>query len=270
MNKKQLISHEIPKQLFPIHDFINDYEYVLAHLLLKETHHYDELYADYYKNKLANSSYNILDNSLYELGDSIDYKCLYELGEEYKPTHIILPDCLNNTITTKNRAVQYIKEFGSKSTPKFIGVVHGNTYDEIRDILYFYETNPLIDIIAIPFDIMSNTIPYGANKKLWRVNVFRELIYPTLKGLKSTKKIHLLGCHTPLEFKYYTPNEKEYIYSIDTSAPIIYGWNNISFDDITLDTPKPKDKLAENLDIVLEQDNLNCIAKNVKIFKIFL
>jgi len=28
-----LISHEIPKQLFPIHDIINDYPYVLGHLL---------------------------------------------------------------------------------------------------------------------------------------------------------------------------------------------------------------------------------------------
>lgn len=264
---KILISHEIPKTLFPIHDFINNYPYVLAHLLMEETEHYDKEYAEFYKNKLAKCDYSILDNSLYELGDSIDYKRLYELGEEYKPSHIILPDCLNDVVETKKRAQNYIKEFGDKSTPKFMGVIHGKSYDELRDILYYMITNPAIDIIAVPFSIMEKTIPPSANQKLWRVNVIRELIYPILKGLKSQKKLHLLGCHTPLEFSCYLPLEKEYIYSVDTSAPIVYGWSGIDFTNLSFDANKPKDKLAENLDIELTQDNLDLIAKNVNYFR---
>ena len=97
-----LVSHEIPKQLFPSHDFISDYPYVLAHLLMEDTKHYDKEYAEFYKNKLKEEEYSILDNSCYELGDSIDYKILYELGEQYKPSHLILPDCLHEMQITKD------------------------------------------------------------------------------------------------------------------------------------------------------------------------
>ena len=49
-----LISHEIPKALFPRHDEVSDYPYVLGHLLNLDTE-----YADFYKEKLKTAEYKI-------------------------------------------------------------------------------------------------------------------------------------------------------------------------------------------------------------------
>mgnify|MGYP000869360078 CR=1 FL=1 len=262
---KPLLSHEIPKQLFPYHDLINSYSYVLAHLLLKGTEHYDEEYASFYKKKLKTSKLSYLDNACFELGDSIDYKKLYELGEEYKPTHLVLPDCLHDAKVTKERALQYLGEF--KSTPKLIGVVQGKTYDEIADMVNFFCDISEVDIIAIPFDIMKVAIPSEFSeemKKIWRIKVMKECVIPTLKG---RKKLHLLGCASVFEFGLYSSYDMENIYSIDTSAPIIYGWSGISLSKCKLETPKPKDKLAENLDIVLSEEQINLITENIHFFR---
>lgn len=262
------ISHEIPIALFPHHDFINEYAYVLAHLLLPE--HYNEEYAKFYKQKLVELEYSILDNSLFELGDSIDYKELYRLGEEYKPSHIILPDCLHDIKTTKERAELYLKEFGDNSTPKFIAVLQGKSYEEIEILLDFYLQEDKIDIIAVPFDIMKPSIPADTIeplKKIWRHKVVKECIIPYINKSSCKKKLHLLGCATPLEFNLYLSSELRHIYSVDTSAPIIYGWNNISLDKLEITSPKPKEKLAENLDIELNSIQLLHIAKNVHQFR---
>lgn len=272
------ISHEIPISLFPQHDFINDYAYVLAHLLLPK--HYNKEYAAFYKQKIQELEYSILDNSCFELGNSIDYKELYKLGEEYKPSHIILPDSLHDSKVTKGNIELYLKEFSKCSTPKFIGVLQGKSFEEIEELLQFYLDTEEIDIIAIPFDIMKPAIPENIininQDKIWRYEVLTKCIFPYMDRISYRKKvsfrnkIHLLGCATPLEFKMYSVRDLRYINSIDTSAPIIYGWNNIDISDLNLDSSKPKDKLAENLEIQLSNKQILNIAKNLHSFRKFI
>lgn len=278
------ISHEIPKQLFPIHDFVNDYPYVLAHLLLPE--HYDKEYADFYREKLKESPYSILDNSLFELGDSIDYKELYRLGELYKPTHLILPDKSHNKEITMEQTMRYLLDYGKQSTPKFIGVLHGKSLTELLQMYYFYCTISQIDIIALPLNCLNYKdfkvlIGYKEKDneyenqlsedfllekyKTHRVQIVKKIM-EEFDGMLP-KKLHLLGCISPIEYYYYSEKEKENIHSIDSSAPIIYGWNNIDLSqsiENLKQIEKPKDKLAENLDIKLNEKQLNLIAKNVK------
>ena len=260
-----LISHEIPKALFSRHDFVSDYPYVLCHLLLEGTKHYDKEYAEFYKEKLKDHKFSVLDNSLFELGDSIDYKKLYKYGEEYKPSHLILPDCLHNAEITKERALTYLKEF--KSTPKLIGVVQGKNYKEIEDMVKFFCNLPEVDIIAIPFDIMKTSIPEDLSeeeKKVWRVGIVKNYVIP---NLTNKKKLHLLGCATVFEFEMYTEKELKHIYSVDTSAPIMYGIEGIDFNDCTVKTPKPNAKLAESLDTVLDTEQIGFITKNIHYFR---
>lgn len=273
-----LVSHEIPKCLFDKHDFFNDFPYVLAHLLSPNFKTYDKEYADFYKQILKKYSYSILDNSAFELGDAIDASILYEIGEEFQPSHIIIPDALHDKNLTQKRAMEYIVKYANISSPKFIGVLQGKTEEELKELYKFYCTIPEIDIIAVPFNLYtfeqwkkeyheeSDDVDIEYEYKIHRADFVTSLIEDYYGRLP--KKLHLLGCYTPYEFCNYAPYELNNIHSIDTSAPIIYGWNNIRLQNkIDKKIIKPKEKLADNLNIQLSQEQLDNISHNIKQFK---
>lgn len=255
------ISHEIPKQLFPFHGLINDYPYVLGHLL-----HQDQEYADFYKEKLKSSTYSILDNSAFELGQSIPGDELYELGEEYVPTHLVLPDKVNDYQQTMENAVEYLGKYRS-NTLKYIGVCQGDTFNQIADCIDFY-TEKDVDIIALPFDLVPDSDYVTVRFRFlnwWYANRY--------KHTGRLHRFHLLGCQNPVEFQLYKYNQAhiiKHIYSLDTSSPIINGWVGNKLGPNGLTVPKPKDKLADNLDIKLSQEQINLIFENIQTFRSYV
>jgi hypothetical protein len=252
------ISHEIPKQLFPFHDLISDYPYVLGHLLNN-----DRGYTEFYKEKLKTAPYSILDNSAFELGQSIPGEELYELGEEFRPTHLVLPDKVNDYKQTMSNAVEYLGKYRSDNV-KYIGVCQGDTFDQIADCIDFYVDKD-VDIIALPFDLVPDSDYVTVRFRFlnwWYANRY--------KFFGGSYKFHLLGCQNPVEFQLYKYNQsniQRYIYSLDTSSPIVNGWSGNELGPHGLTSPKPKDKLADNLDIKLSEKQLNLIFQNVKTFR---
>jgi len=256
------ISHEIPKQLFPYHDLISNYPYVLGHLLNQ-----DKEYADYYRERLKTASYSILDNSAFELGESIPMGELYELGEEYKPTHLVLPDKVNDYMQTLTNAENYLSNFKSDDL-EYIGVCQGETFEQIANCIDFY-TEHKVDIIALPFDLIPQSDFVTVRFRFlnwWYANRFTY-------ANQGKYKFHLLGCQDPVEFqlyKYYQPHLTKHLYSLDTSSPIINGWLGNELGEHGLVQPKPKAKLADNLDIELTPEQIDLIFKNVKTFKSYV
>jgi hypothetical protein len=261
-----LISHEIPKQLFPIHDIINDYPYVLGHLL-----NLDKDYAYFYKKKLENAPFSILDNSAFELGKSIPFEELYQLSLEYKPTHLVLPDVVNNYEQTVSNAKEYICEYRDRDNNpiKYIGVCQGNSFEEIAECINLYMYTQ-VDIIALPFDLIKEsewvTVRYRFLK--WWIKKH----YNESPDYYRNIKIHLLGCQNPIEFALYKDNPimQKLIFSLDTSSPIINGWVGNKFLEDGLITEKPKAKLADNLDIKLNEKQLELISYNIRKFKSYV
>lgn len=254
-----LISHEIPKQLFPYHDLISDYPYVLAHLLNK-----DKEYTEFYREKLKTAPYSILDNSAFELGESIPMNILFQLGREFKPTHLVLPDKVNDYMQTIENAYKYLNKYQWQGL-KYIGVCQGDTFEQIADCIDFYVDHK-VDIIALPFDLVPDSDHVTVRFRFlnwWYANRFN---YKT----SGNYKFHLLGCQNPVEFLLFKHNQDhvgKYIYSIDTSSPIVNGWTGNILGPNGLTTPKPKDKLADNLDISLSEEQINLIFTNVKTFR---
>ena len=75
--------------------------------------------------------------------------------------------------------------------------------------------------------------------------------------------VHLLGCSLPIEFHMQnTPN----IRSCDTSNPVMAGITGMRYSPTGLHE-KPKGLLADNLDIVLNETQLNCIEYNIAQFR---
>lgn len=260
------ISHEIPKQLFPLHDLICDYPYVLAHLLLKSGKYYDKEYANFYKKVIKESDFSIMDNGVFELGYSIDVDDLLALVEEYKPTHVIAPDVLLNKQRSMDSFFNFFRRYDNSKynvfPTKIISVLQGSKMDDYIESYLTYSQYSIVDLIAIPFDC-------SADGEFNRIDVVYE-IYKHLEVF-SPKKLHLLGCLKPSEFSYYSQEVKQrLINSIDTSSPIVCGWSGIKYNNTGYDEPKPKDKLAENLDINISDEDFKIIAHNVKTFKTFV
>lgn len=254
------ISHEIPKQLFQYHDLISDYPYVLGHLLNQ-----DKEYTDFYREKLKTAEYSILDNSAFELGESIPMQDLYELGKEFKPSHLVLPDRVNDYRQTMANAVEYLNKYKDDRL-NYIGVCQGETFEDIADCINFYMEKG-IDIIALPFDLVPGSDYITVRFRFlnwWYSNT-------ALKKQPGYYKFHLLGCQNPVEFQLYKNSPvKKYIHSLDTSSPIVNGWSGNELNVHGLTVPKPKDKLADNLDIELTPSQIDLIFKNIKTFKSYV
>lgn len=254
--KFPLISHEIPKQLFSNHDFICQYPYLLCHLLSKE-YHYDPEYATFYKGAVKRFGYSILDNSCFELGFPVKTDTLIEVANEYNPTHIVLPDAFRDFKGTIQLAEENLPKLIGKTNSKLFAVVQGKTLQEALDCYDFFDKVEEIDVIGINF------MRFPESNNATRYDFFKLL----LQTRKITKKIHFLGCENPGEFKQYKQSEMDKVFSIDTSSPIINGWKGNRFATEGLLVPKPKDKLADNLDMVLTQENIDLIAYNVNMFR---
>jgi hypothetical protein len=150
---------------------------------------------------------------------------------------------------------------------KYIGVCQGDTFEDIADCIDFY-TEKDIDIIALPFDLVPDSDYVTVRFRFlnwWYSNRYR------FSG--RLHKVHLLGCQNPVEFQLFKYNQQHltsYIHSLDTSSPVVNGWSGNKLGPNGLTAPKPKAKLADNLDIELTKEQLELIFDNVKTFRTYV
>lgn len=258
-----LISHEVPIKLLEESINFNDYDYCLLHL----TYENDE-YKSFYKKSLKNGRKVILDNSMYELGDSLTNKQLAEGVIDIKPTEYVIPDKMNDIKETIKRFKSFIKEYPSLPGLK-IGVVQGSTIEELIECYKFMSVHA--DKIAIPFGSKAYN-EYNLGK-----NILENRTYGRQKFIKYLvdnniwnyeKPHHLLGCNLPTEFNYYL-YKKINIESIDTSNPIINGILSKYYDPVNGINEKSIIKMCEMMDIDISYYQLLIIHYNIFLFRLY-
>jgi hypothetical protein len=90
-----------------------------------------------------------------------------------------------------------------------------------------------------------------------------------LKGFSKSIHHHLLGATLPNEFSNYKGLQYEFIKTIDTSNPVIYGLKHGRYpSEVLLD--KPKEKLETFFDQRLTPQQVSNVLYNVKHFKSLL
>jgi len=251
-----LISHEIPKCLFKDHHRINDYPYLLAHLLSGD-YSFDREYSSFYKKCIIEHEISYLDNSCYELGYPVDPIILADVANEYQVSHVVIPDAYKDFKGTINLAQSSIPLITSRTKAKLFVVLQGRSIDEMFLCYDFFSQIPAVDIIGINFTSIG-----GRTRK----DFFESL----LQEREVVKKIHFLGVQSPYEMLSYNLEQKSRIFSIDTSNPIITGWQGYRYKDKDdLSYIKPTQKLADNLDISLTQDQIDNVFYNIDKFKQF-
>ena len=259
------IAHEAPIDLFDEVQRLTDYDYALVHLLEENGR-----YRDTFEHAVKKGREVILDNSIFELEEAFEADRFALWVERLKPTWYIVPDALENAEKTMQQAANWFKNY-SHVPGKSIGVVQGKTYQEIRDCYRAMDEIANVDMIAISFDYSyyRESCPHPNKYVSWmlgRVKLLGDLERDNI--INKDKPHHLLGCGLPQEFSFYKHADYKWIYSLDTSNPVVHGIKNIPYGPEGL-WSKESRKLHELIDYPLENLDINLILDNIKSFRNF-
>jgi len=196
------IAHESPISLFNEVQKVTDIDYCLVHLLEE-----NKQYLDLFVEAVNSGREVILDTSIFELGEAFDSSKFATWVERLKPTWYIIPDVLEDSKRTQDKASEWIDKYDDLLPGKRIGVVQGKDYDEIVEC-YDYGR----------FVLLSRLLDDGV--------------------IEKSKPHHLLGCSLPQEGLLYSSDDNDWswIYSIDSSNPIVHGLKDIRYGDTGLRT----------------------------------
>ena len=259
------IAHEAPIDIFEEVQSVTDYDYALVHLLEQNGR-----YRDTFERAVKKGREVILDNSIFELEEAFEADRFALWVERLKPTWYIIPDALEDAEKTMQQAADWYKNY--KDVPgKSIGVVQGRTYEEIRDCYRAMDEIAGVDMIAISFDYSyyTRSVPHPNKYVSWmlgRVKLLGDLVKDNI--INKNKPHHLLGCGLPQEFSFYKHADYNFIYSLDTSNPVVHGIKNIPYDPDGL-WSKESQKLHELIDYPLDKLDINLILDNIKSFRKF-
>ena len=259
------VAHECPISVLSMSPAWSDFDYALVHLF--ETHPH---YLAYFLNaKRLYQREVLLDNSIFELGHAFDPKKYMGWIDKLQPNMTIVPDVLEDSRGTRESWTAFTRLDGySNITAKKIGAVQGKTWTDILDCYKFMADNA--DMIAISFDFSYYTITGEGRTKLEQMCSGRQRLIEQLidRGAwEWSKPHHLLGCSLAREFRYYVDHNIHNIVSCDTSNPVVAGLNNLRYDADYGLTTKPSVKLADLIDTLVSDEQLEIINYNVNQFK---
>ena len=258
------IAHESPKSIFNEVQKETDYDYALVHLFEE-----DENYLEQFKEAVRKGREVILDNSIFELEEAFDAEKFVPWVNTLKPTWYIIPDALEQADKTIEQAKDFVSKY-PELPGNSIGVVQGKTYEEI--VKCYKELEALkVDMIAISFDYSyyTKSCPHPNKYVSWmlgRVKLIGDLVKDGT--INKGKPHHLLGCGLPQEFSFYKHDDYNFIYSLDTSNPVVHGIKNIPYTQEGL-WSKESQKLHELIDYPLDNLDINLILSNIKQFRKF-
>ena len=128
-----------------------------------------------------------------------------------------------------------------------------------------------VDMIAISFDYSyyTESVPHPNKYVSWmlgRVKLLGDLMRDGV--INEKKPHHLLGCGLPQEFQYYKHSDYNWLYSLDTSNPVVHGIKGIEYKDQGL-WSKESQKLFEMINSEVSIDQLDLIKYNIQKFRWF-
>jgi len=258
------IAHEAPLSIFDEVKGMTSYNYCLVHLM-DELPEYKKKFFDI-KNEGGEI---ILDNSIFELGEAFKGDDFFKWVNELAPEWYVIPDVLEDCNKTVKQAQEWLSKYGDQipEGTKSIGVVQGKTLDEI--ITCYKSLDRLgVDMIAISFDysLYEKMFPHPNQKMSWMLGRVQLLGILYDGGiLNLDKPHHLLGNSLPVEGKFY--RDYNFIYSIDTSNPVVHGIKGIRYEPNFGLYSKESQKLYELISQPKESIDMKLVSYNVGEFK---
>jgi hypothetical protein len=255
------IAHESPVELFYYVQSKTDYDYCLVHLL-EENENYKELFTQACKEREV-----ILDNSIFELGEAFDMKKFFGWVDELNPTWYIIPDALEDSKKTVYNAYVWNQFYRPGRKQKSIAVVQGENYEEIVECYQVLDGKLDVDMIAISFDysFYEKLVPHPNRLVSWMLGRVTLLGMLERDGIINKQKPHhLLGNALYWEGVFY--KDYDWIYSIDTSNPVVFAINNLAYNN-TYTFAKPTQKLHTLINTPADQINIHLLKNNIEEFR---
>lgn len=259
--------HEAPKCIFNEVQKVTDGDYALVNLFAEDPEYY-QLFVD----ALAAGREVILDNGVFELGSAWDAAEFAYWINRLKPTWYIVPDVLEDADATINSFYDFIGRY--EGLPgKIIGVAQGKTYDDM--VRCYKAIEPACDMVALSFDFswFQNERSHTSKYEQAMLGRRRALTCMVSEGIiNRDKPHHLLGVMLPQEVRYYTQrqlaNDFSWIYSIDTSNPVVHGLKGIRYSMRGLDY-KESQKLYTMINAEVNSEQLEDVLFNIEQFRRF-
>jgi len=254
------ISHEVPLCLLEESLKFCDYQYALPHLL--ESNETYRLHFLRCKNKGVEI---YMDNSLHELGHSMDADVLLKWIDILEPSNFFIPDVWEDCTASIVNAKYWSKIQLPKNTTK-VAVVQAKSINEAirctqtyidlgyEKIAYSYGASYYNDIYP--------HINKDLGKALGRLKMI-SILYSN-GVLLPTSRVHLLGTACPIEFSLY--KGIKCIESVDTSNPIMATIDGIKYNELGTHS-KPKSNMNSCLNIDYRNIYMELLEHNVKTFK---
>lgn len=264
--EKIQIAHEAPVSIMEIIDRHTDYTYCLVHLLEENPE-----YLAHFEKILEAGRVVILDNSIFELGESFEMERYYYWIRRLKPTYYIIPDVLEDAEGTRSKFNVWKEEYleGAARVSSPIAVVQGKDYNEIATLYKDYILSGVY-YIAISFDYSMYTRRFPHPNKLvsyalGRVELISRLYADSV--IQDADKVHLLGASLPIEFHYYKDrSEFPFIYSLDTSNPVVAGVLGEPYEPFTK-TDKSSTKLFTLINAETDEFRIQDVLNNIESFR---
>lgn len=260
------ISHESPICLFQESLNYNDYDYALVHLFEQ-----NKTYYDFFENSIKSGRSVILDTSQFELGTNFDPEKYIFWINKLKPTYYIIPDVVDDAEKNIKSLYEWLEKYQHRVAyaATAIAVVHGSNYEDYKKS--YIEANKNASFLA--FNHASSCFTNETDKTDLPKEILRaEGRFLTISKLEKdgilnqNKRHHLLGANLPQEIMFY--RNKDYIYSIDTSNPVIHGIFGERYSEHGLHH-KNNQLLADYIDVKLTHKQKTDILYNIKKFREF-
>jgi len=258
--KKIKVSHETPFCMLEKSLEFNDYQYALVHLLES-----NEEYRNHFLKCKEMGVEIYLDNSLHELGYTMDADTLLKWVNILEPSTFFVPDVWEDAKTSIENAKQWANIELPEGITK-VAVVQAKYIWEAEDCVQAYK-NLGYKKIAFSYGAeYYHTICPHPNKDLGKAIGRYIVIYKLYnnKTLTPSDRVHLLGTASPIEFGMY--KDIECIESIDTSNPIMAAIGEMPYTKMGLHM-KPLANMNKYQDMSIDFVNEDLIEYNVEMFR---
>ena len=208
------ISHIVSSDLLKMIDN-REFYMCLANIASK-----DENYLNFYKEKVEQGKFVLLDNGAAE-SDQMTLDIMWSVIEKINPSEVILNDSLldtEQTIEKSKEALQFYEEKGYKG--QYLFVPQGKNMEQ------WIECYNKMDKTKISTIGVSKFITSG-----WKDSEGRKKCCKYLNEVGSKLDIHLLGCHENIKEVKEISESCENIRSNDTAIAYIYALANKSIED---------------------------------------